>query len=278
MVRHIPCVGSNVVIDNVTATADTTGQVITFGALGFDSITHSEITGHITYGVNGCQRVVENKKITGESYAIDDCPIVEMNNNITAPNYPIQIRSTQRYSIARNKLNSTATTGAAASVLINSIGGTTSPYGVIEQNDYNANNNTSASLVAVSGTPGTIDVLRNNGVGTGFTGLSSSLRRVEGNNRFGTPDPDKQVVSDNSDVTLTASGRQSVIFNTPLTASRTITPPSSGVIDGHRFIVRRTVNATGAFDVIFSGSSLSAPGWMEFERISGSWIKVGQGV
>jgi hypothetical protein len=281
MARHIPCLGSNVVIDNLTAIADPTGQAVTYGALGFDNVTRSDITGHVSYAASGGARCNNNKRLAGEIYGVDDTPIVEGNEEISAPAYPVQIRGTRRYSIARNGLKSTNTSGGAGGVLINSLGGAVSPAGVIEQNVYDASNNTSAGLAVTSGTIGAVDLLRNRGVGVGFSGLSGQFRRVEGNDRFGTPDPGKQTLAGDADVTLTAAAMQTVIFNTPLTASRVATGWATGIIDGQRIRFVRTANANpasgGPFNVTFGSTSLSAAGWFEVERISGTWIKTGQG-
>ena len=280
MMRHVPCVGENVVVNGVTAIADQAGQVVTYGALDFDLVTNSDITGKVdravARSVNPRAAAIGNKRLEGNLHGVDDCVRVEANIRIAAPAYPVQARSTLTYGIARNGLHILNATGVAAGVLVNSVGGTTSPAGTIDQNVVNATN-TNAQIAANSGAIGVVDVLRNRGVGTGSASLPSSFRRIEGNDRFGTADPPaRTVVLGDAAAALTAAPIQTVIHDAVLSADRSVSLPTTGVADGHvveyiRLPAAGTTYTTSVTGAATGTASFTAQGGASFVRSNGSW-------
>lgn len=89
----------------------------------------------------------------------------------------------------------------------------------------------------------------------------------------------------NASVTLAIlTSPKTVIYNTPITADRTVTLPSAayvrGNITGTRYRVVRTANCTGAFNVIVGGlkNLAAASTWADVEYVLGvGWVLIGYG-
>lgn len=277
MARHVECVGRNNILDNVVLLADGTGQPVTYGAAGFHGVEGGcQIKGNVTHAVSSCERVQNNDELIGLGSGVLNSKKIEGNSLIEAPAYPIQIQSSARSSGKHNTTRSTNTSGSAAMVLFNTLGDTVVPEGAFQQNDYDGANNASARLARISGNVvGIIDIERNRGLGSGDATLSTLLRKASGNDRFGYADPLPQTMAGDADAVLPSRDIQTVVFNTPLTAIRTVTTVNP--LNGQRVRVVRTAAATGAFDVTFNGQTLSATGWLEMERINGVWSRVGKG-
>lgn len=280
IMRHVPNVGGNVCIDDVTAIGDATGEAITYGALDFDLVTNSDITGNVDRAVartsNTAMAVKRNKRLIGNVYGVDDAVVVEHNEEISGAAYAVQLRSSLTYRIAASALRVRNTSGTAAGVLVNSIGGAASPAGVIDQVTLTSNN-PSAVLATTSGAIGAVDLLRSRGLGTGFTGLSSAFRAVEGNNRFGSPDPmGRTIVLGDAAAVLTSAPMQLVMHDAALTANREVSLPTTGVLDGHVVRYLRLPAAGTTYTTTVTGAatgpaSFTGAGGAQFVRSGGAW-------
>lgn len=89
------------------------------------------------------------------------------------------------------------------------------------------------------------------------------------------------VSSDNGDasVTLTPGQKTAItqVWNTPLTAPRTVTLATVGVTNGGKFRVVRTTAATGASTLTVAGKALAAGQWCDAEFNGTSWIETAFG-
>ena len=96
---------------------------------------------------------------------------------------------------------------------------------------------------------------------------------------------DEQVSSDIGDADKTlvrGTDSQVIVANTPLTAARTVTLPTSNIKNGDKFRVVRTAAATGAFNLVVSAVSPSSialtPGQYCVVQYDGAnWVSVAKG-
>lgn len=85
------------------------------------------------------------------------------------------------------------------------------------------------------------------------------------------------LVAVNVDATARGFDRQEIIYNSAITADRTVTLNATTPSIGDRLRVTRTAAATGAFNVIVNGRNLAANTFVDLEYTSSGWLFTASG-